>query len=78
MSKTIEEIKEDFLNELNKTNELILSAYKNAVNRLHNDKQELIEQNRELVSVIKKLNKVNPDFGLYDEAKELLTKCQKS
>ena len=54
MSKTMEEIKEDFLNELNKTNELILSAYKNAVDRLHNDKQELQEQNGELVEMLEK------------------------
>lgn len=49
---TLEESKEDFLKKLNKTNQLILGAYKNAVERLNKETQELQEQNAELMEML--------------------------
>lgn len=81
MSKTIEESKEEFLKELNNTNQLILGAYKNAVERLNKETQELQEQNaelaKELAHVVKALKTVS-SFGattpIIEHAEGILTK----
>ena len=85
MSKTIEESKEEFLKELNKTNQLILGAYKNAVERLNKETQELKEQNAELVEMLERakleFKQFRDAFGqgslLINEIEQLILKHNK-